>query len=131
MSTTVLKSITKSNRNYKTISIVIFTTEITLVILGLTGNFLCFAVTVKTKLRKMSSTVYLSVLVVCDSVILLWTNVVGSLMSYDLWLGKDVRHLHLVFCWGLGYAEYWLPPVKFLVFGGFHDRKSSGSFVSP
>ena len=95
-------------QNYETISIIIFTTEITLVILGLLGNSLCFAVTVKTNLRKMSSTVYLSVLAVCDNVILLWTNVVGSLMSYDLWLGRDVRHLHPVFCWGLEYVQYWL-----------------------
>ena len=99
-------------QNYKIISIVIFTTEVTLVILGVIGNSLSFAVTVKTNLRKMSSVVYLSVLAVCDNVILLWTNVVGSLMSYDLWIGKDVRHLHIVFCWGLGYVEYWLPQLS-------------------
>ena len=102
----------QEQQNYKTISIVIFTTEITLVILGLVGNSLSFAVTVKTNLRKMSFAVYLSVLAVCDNVILLWTNVVGSLMSYDLWYGKDVRHLHLFFCWSLGYAEYWLPQIS-------------------
>ena len=99
-------------QNYKTISIVIFTTEVTLVILGVIGNSLCFAVTVKSNLRKMSFVIYLSILAVCDNVILLWTNVVGSLMSYDLWFGKDVRHLHIVFCWSLGYAEYFFPQVS-------------------
>ena len=106
-------------QNYKTISIVIFTTEVTLVILGVIGNSLCFAVTVKTNLRKMSSVVYLSVLAVCDNVILLWTNVVGSLMSYDLWIGKDVRHLHIVFCWGLVYVEFWLPQLSSWCLVGF------------
>ena len=98
--------------DYKTISIVIFTAEVVLVILGVIGNSLCFALTVKTNLRKMSSVVYLSVLAVCDNVILLWTNVVGSLMSYDLWFGKDVRNLHTVFCWGLLYVEFWFPQLS-------------------
>ena len=95
-------------QNYETISIIIFATEVTLIIIGITGNTLCFAVTIKTNLGKMSSTVYLSVLAVCDNVILLWCNIIGSLMSSELWFGKDVRNVHFVFCWGIEYVDYWL-----------------------
>ena len=34
-------------QNHETISIIIFATEVTVIIIGITGNTLCFAVTVK------------------------------------------------------------------------------------
>ena len=106
------QEINQEPQNYETISIITFVTEATVIIIGLIGNSLCFAVTLKTDLRKISSSVYLSVLAVCDNVILLWCCVIGNLLLSEVWLGKDLRYVHLVFCWGIEYVDYWLSQVS-------------------
>ena len=103
---------TKHNsKNYETTRIVIFIIEFILVILGLVGNSLCFAVTVKTNLRKMSSTVYLSVLAICDNM-LIYLTIVRTLIPSDLWLGKETTRLHVVLCLSTEYMDYWFPQLS-------------------
>ena len=94
-------------QNYKTISIVVFTIEFILVVLGLTGNSLCFAVTVKTNLRKMSSAVYLSVSAICDN-LLMYITIMRTLIPSNLWLGKDTARLHVALCLSLEFMNYWV-----------------------
>ena len=115
MSVTELDNVTEETKddshNYETISIVIFTIEFILVILGFFGNSLSFAVTVKTNLRKMSSAVYLSVLALCDNMVT-YLTVVRTLLPSDLWLGKQPTSLHVALCLSTEYMDYWLPQLS-------------------
>lgn len=99
------------SQKYETLSIVIFTIEFILVVLGLTGNSLCLAVTVKTNLRKMSSTVYLSVLAICDN-LLMYITIMRTLIPSNLWFGKDTARLNVALCLSLEFMNFWLPQLS-------------------
>ena len=86
-------SFRSGKENYKTVSIVVFTVEVSLVVIGLIGNSLSFAVTVKTDLRKLSTTVYLCVLAVCDNIVLLVIIIDRNILGSDLLLGRSITNL--------------------------------------
>ena len=98
--------------NYKTIRITIFSVEVLLLTIGLIGNSLSFLVTVKTNLRKLSTTVYLSVLSVCDNVVLLVIVLAKNILSSEILLGIDIGHIHLSLCWIYNYISYWIPQLS-------------------
>ena len=106
------EEIKHDSQKYETLSIVIFTIEFILVVLGLTGNSLCLAVTVKTNLRKMSSTVYLSVyLSICDN-LLMYITIMRTLIPSNLWFGKDTTRLHVALCLSLEFMNFWFPQLS-------------------
>ena len=94
--------------NHRSIGITISTTLICLVIIGSIGNSFSFAVTGKMDLKELSIAVYLSVLSICD-IILLVMSIPSDILSSDVMLGKDIVNMHPTLCSILTYISFWKP----------------------
>ena len=113
LNSTVINNITPNYVNDKerdkTTNIVLFTVEILQIIIGLIGNSLSFLVTLRTNLRRLSTTVYLSVLSVCDNIVLLAVPFARNTLLSDIVLGIDIANIHLSLCLILNYISFWMP----------------------
>ena len=74
---------------------------------GFLGNGLILVVMCNSAFSKTSTSVYLSVLAVCDSLLLFSGSLVVNIFPSDLTLKLDLRTLHISTCWILKFLVYW------------------------
>ena len=82
-------------------------TMITTVTVGFLGNGLILVVMCNNAFGKTSTSVYLSVLAVCDSLLLFSGSLVVDIIPSGLTSKLDLRTLHLSTCWILKFLVYW------------------------
>ena len=87
---------------------IIFLSTTTLIIFsGFLGNTLILVVMCNKKFDKTSTSVYLSVLAVSDSLVLFSESFAVLFLSSNLTVGNDSRTLHISLCLILKFLIYW------------------------
>ena len=81
--------------------------KMTIVIIGFLGNGLILVVMCNNAFNKTSTSVYLSALAICDTLMLFSGSLVVDIFPSGLTLNSDLRTLHISTCWILKFLVYW------------------------
>ena len=95
---------TRSNRNWK---IVHFSAVTFLVLVGFIGNTLILVVMSNRKFDRTSTSVYLSMLAICDNLTLFSGPFVSSILNSDIFFLVDLETIHMSLCWILRFFIIW------------------------
>ena len=96
-----------SDKNVGTIRSIYITLMMTIVSFGFLGNALILVVMCNKSFSKTSTSVYLSVLAVSDSLMLFAGPLAVNVFPTDMSLKIDLRTVHLSTCWILKILIYW------------------------
>ena len=96
-----------SDKNVGTIRSIYVTLMMTIVSFGFVGNALILVVMCNKSFSKTSTSVYLSVLAVSDSLMLFAGPLAVNVFPTDMSLKIDLRTVHLSTCWILKFLIYW------------------------
>ena len=95
---------TQIDRNWK---IVHFSAVTFLVLVGFIGNTLILVVMSNSKFNKTSTSVYLSMLAICDNLTLFSGPFVSSIISSDILSQVNLETIHISLCWILRFLIVW------------------------
>ena len=80
---------------------------VTIVSIGFLGNGLILVVMCNNAFSKTSTSIYLSVLAVSDSLLLFSGSLVTDIFPSGLTINSDIRTLHILTCWILKFLVFW------------------------
>ena len=95
---------TQSARNWK---IIHFSAVTFFVLVGFIGNTLILVVMSNQKFDRTSTSVYLSILAICDNLTLFSGEFVSSILNSDIFFQVNLERAHISLCWILRFLIVW------------------------